>query len=607
MRKRASQMPSGESFSSSFTSSSLLSAILVLGSLGSGLAGDPFAHFDWTVSYLSSSPLGSKQQVIGINGLFPGPILNITTNWNIVINVKNELDEPLLLTWNGIQHRKNSWQDGVLGTNCPIPAGWNWTYQFQVKDQIGSFFYFPSLNFQRAAGGYGGIIINNRDVIPLPFAMPDGDITFFISDWYTKSHKKLRKDLEKGKDLGFPDGILINGFGPYQYDKQLVPDGITYQIINVEPAKTYRIRVHNVGISTSLNFRIQNHNLLLVETEGSYTVQQIYTNMDIHVGQSYSFLVTMDQNASTDYFIFASPSFNSSKFSKAAGVAVLHYSNSQGPALGPLPDPGESDAYVSMNQARSIRWNVSASAARPNPQGSFRYGDITVTDVYVILNRSPELINGKWRTTLNGISYLPPSTPLKLAQQFNLLGLYKLDFPNRLMNRPAKLDTSLINGTHKGFLEIIFQNNGTNVQSYHLDGYAFFVVGMDFGVWTESSRATYNKWDGVARSTTQVFPGAWTAILVSLDNAGIWNLRTENLDSWYLGQELYMSVVNPENDTDEFQLPDNTIYCGVLSSLQNDQAQRFKFSSASSTSNGRKIFLIALVAIAFGCFVLLPS
>lgn len=69
-------------------------------------------------------------------------------------------------------------------------------------------------------------------------------------------------------------------------------------------------------------------------------------------------------------------------------------------------------------------------------------------------------------------------------------------------------------------------------------------------------------------SLLQVFPGAWTAILVSLDNAGIWNLRTENLDSWYLGQELYMSVINPENDTTELQLPDNTIFCGVLSSFQ---------------------------------------
>lgn len=124
--------------------------------------------------------------------------------------------------------------------------------------------------------------------------------------------------------------------------------------------KTYRLRVHNVGISTSLNFRIQNHNLVLVETEGSYTVQQNYSNMDIHVGQSYSFLVTMDQNASSDYYIVASPRFvNASRSSKASGVALLHYSNSQGPASGPLPDPpNEFDTFFSMNQARSIRLDL---------------------------------------------------------------------------------------------------------------------------------------------------------------------------------------------------------------------------------------------------------
>jgi len=89
---------------------------------------------------------------------------------------------------NGIQHRKNCWQDGVLGTNCPIPSGWNWTYEFQVKDQIGSFFYFPSTGLQRAAGGFGGIVVNNRDVIAVPFGRPDGDITIFIGDWYNKNH-----------------------------------------------------------------------------------------------------------------------------------------------------------------------------------------------------------------------------------------------------------------------------------------------------------------------------------------------------------------------------------------------------------------------------------
>ncbi|KAH6766011.1 SKU5 similar 3 [Perilla frutescens var. hirtella] len=581
---------------------SFLWVCLVLELLRVGLGADPYVFYDWTVSYITTSPLGVKQQVIGIDGSFPGPILNVTTNWNVVVNVKNNLDEPFLLTWNGIQQRKNSWQDGLSGTNCPIPAGWNWTYQFQVKDQIGSFFYFPSLGLQRAAGGYGGIIVNNREVIPVPFGAPDGDITLFISDWYTKSHKELRKDLESGKSLGAPDGILFNGLGPYQYDKTLVPDGIPFQIINVEPGKTYRLRVHNVGISTSLNFRIQNHNLVLVETEGSYTVQQNYSNMDIHVGQSYSFLVTMDQNASSDYYIVASPRFvNASMSSKASGVSILHYSNSQGPASGPLPDPpNEYDTYFSMNQARSVRWNVSAGAARPNPQGSFRYGQITVTDVYVILNRPVELVEGKWRTTLNGISYIAPPTPLNLAQQFKVPGVFKLDFPNRFMNRPAKFDTSVINGTFKGFMEIIFQNNDTSVQSYHLDGYAFFVVGMDYGIWTENSRSTYNKWDGVARCTTQVFPGAWTAILVSLDNAGMWNLRTQNLDSWYLGQEVYVSVVNPENDGDEVLLPENAIYCGALSFLQKDQAQRVNFSAAPSLEKMIEIVILSMVVALLG-------
>lgn len=561
-----------------------------------GSAEDPFIFYDWTVSYITASPLGVKQQVIGINGEFPGPILNATTNWNVVVNVKNHLDEPLLITWNGLQQRKNSWQDGVSGTNCPIPPGWNFTYQFQVKDQIGSFFYFPSLHFQRAAGGYGGIIINNRNVIPVPFGTPDGDITFFISDWYTKSHKELRKELEDGIDLGAPDGILINGFGPYRYDGANVPDGTAFKIINVEQGKTYRIRVHNVGISTSLNFRIQYHNLLLVETEGSYTVQQNYTSMDIHVGQSYSFLVTMDQNASSDYYMVASPRFTNSSVSGAIGVAVLHYSNSQGPAAGPLPDPpNELDTYFSMSQARSIRWNVSAGAARPNPQGSFRYGDITVTDVYVLHHRPPELIGGRWGTTLNGISYFAPSTPLKLAQQFNIPGVFKMDFPNRMMNRPPKFDTSVINGSYRGFMEIILQNNDTTVQSYHLDGYAFFVVGMDFGIWTENSRGIYNKWDGVARCTTQVFAGAWTAILVSLDNVGMWNLRAQNLNSWYLGQEVYISVVNSEvTNKTELPVPDNAIYCGLLSYLQRTQAHKVSFSGTAPAGSRMLLLWVAL-------------
>lgn len=75
------------------------------------------------------------------------------------------------------------------------------------------------------------------------------------------------------------------------------------------------------------------------------------------MGQSFSFLVTMNQDAITDYYIVASSRFvNSSAKSKDSGVAILHYFNSQGPASGPVPDlPNEDDASFSISQARSIR------------------------------------------------------------------------------------------------------------------------------------------------------------------------------------------------------------------------------------------------------------
>ncbi|XP_016444886.1 monocopper oxidase-like protein SKS1 [Nicotiana tabacum] len=555
-------------------------------------AADPYVNFELEYSYITVSPLGVPQQVIAVNGKFPGPVLNVTTNYNVVVNVKNKLDENLLVTWPGIQMRRSSWQDGVLGTNCPIPAKWNFTYQFQVKDQIGSFFYSPSLNLQRASGGFGSFIITNRNIISIPFSPPDGDIVIIIGDWYTRDHKALRKDLDAGKQLGMPDGVLINGKGPFRYNTTFVPDAIDYETINVNPGKTYRVRVHNVGVSTCLNFRIQNHNLLLVETEGYYTSQQNYTSVDIHVGQSYTFLVTMDQNASSDYYIVASARFvNQSLWQKVTGVAVLHYSNSKGKAAGPLPDPPNDafDTSYALNQAMSIRQNVSASGARPNPQGSFHYGQINVTDLYLLKSVPPVVIDGKLRATYNGISFKNPETPIRLADVYHVKGDYKLDFPTKPMNRPPKVDTSVINATYKGFIEVILQNNDTVAQSFHMDGYSFFVVGMGFGEWTENNRGSYNRWDAIFRSTTQVFPGGWTAIMASLDNVGVWNLRVENLDRWYLGQETYMRIINPEDHSNKTELPvpSNALYCGALASKQKAQ----KTSSATTIFRSSELYL----------------
>ncbi|GMP53985.1 hypothetical protein CsSME_00019277 [Camellia sinensis var. sinensis] len=149
---------------------------------------DPYRFYTWNITYGDIYPLGVKQQGILINGQFPGPQIESVTNDNLIISVFNSLDEPFLISWNGVQQRRNSWQDGVYGTNCPIPPRKNFTYVLQVKDQIGSYFYFPSLAFHKAAGGFGGIKISSRSVIPVPFNPPAGDYTILAGDWFKQNH-----------------------------------------------------------------------------------------------------------------------------------------------------------------------------------------------------------------------------------------------------------------------------------------------------------------------------------------------------------------------------------------------------------------------------------
>ncbi|KAL7082966.1 hypothetical protein ACP275_14G133000 [Erythranthe tilingii] len=43
--------------------------------------------------------LKNPSSVIVVSGKFPDHVLNVTTNYNVVVNVKNKLDENLLMTW----------------------------------------------------------------------------------------------------------------------------------------------------------------------------------------------------------------------------------------------------------------------------------------------------------------------------------------------------------------------------------------------------------------------------------------------------------------------------------------------------------------------------
>ncbi|KAG5127837.1 hypothetical protein JHK82_028672 [Glycine max] len=343
---------------------------------------------DWHVSTdINLKPVSTDQPVITINGLFPGPLINATTNDVVHVNVFNDLDDPLLFTWNGIQQRLDSWEDGVSGTDCPIQPGRNWTYEFQTKDQIGTFSYFPSINFLKAGGGFGPIRVNNRPVISVPFPKPEAEFDLLIGDWYSSSYK-----------------------------------------------------------------------------------------------------------------------------------------------------------------------------------GTFNVRNVTIAETF-IFQASTAVIDGLSRYTVNNVSYLTPNTPLKLADYFsNGTGVYELDaYSKNTSNANAVRGVFVASALYKGWTEIVLKNNLDIIDTWHLDGYSFFVVGIGEGEWNPESRSSYNLYDPVARSTVPVYPGGWSAVYVYPDNPGIWNLRSQNLESWYLGEELYVRVYDADpNPAKEKPPPQNLLLCGLF-------------------------------------------
>ncbi|XP_047263818.1 L-ascorbate oxidase homolog [Capsicum annuum] len=283
---------------------------------------------------------GLDRELMGIliNGQFPGPTLNVVTNDNVIVTVINKLDDPLLITWNGVKQRKSSWQDGVVGTNCPIPPNSQWTYKMQMKVQIGTFTYFPSTLMHRAADGFGGINILARSVIPIPYPKPFEQFTLLVSDWWKTDNKVLQQILDQGQDFPFPDALHINGR----------PNSLKFTGMK---GYAYLFRVSNVGLTASINVRIQGHTLKLVEVEGSHTMQEVYESLDIHVGQSMAFLVTLHANPKDN--IVASTRFTKPILTV---TAILHYQGSNIPASKPLPVGPTYQVQWSMKQARTIRY-----------------------------------------------------------------------------------------------------------------------------------------------------------------------------------------------------------------------------------------------------------
>jgi len=98
--------------------------------------------------------------------------------------------------------------DGAVGfTQCPIPKGKDFTYEFQIDSaQSGTFWYHAHSQVQRADGLYGGLIVH-RPVSP--GLEPESkqynygaEVLLLVGDWYHRSAEEVLAWYLNSRSLG---------------------------------------------------------------------------------------------------------------------------------------------------------------------------------------------------------------------------------------------------------------------------------------------------------------------------------------------------------------------------------------------------------------------
>ena len=96
------------------------------------------------------------------NGQVPGPLIRVQPNERILVRVKNDLPDPTTVHWHGLILPIE--QDGVPEmSQPPIEPGGEHSYEFDVPDTPGTYFYHTHFNAdrQQPLGLYGALIIDD--------------------------------------------------------------------------------------------------------------------------------------------------------------------------------------------------------------------------------------------------------------------------------------------------------------------------------------------------------------------------------------------------------------------------------------------------------------
>lgn len=331
---------------------------------------------------------------------------------------------------------------GVPGiTQCTIRPGKSHVYQFRPT-QAGTLWWHSHEGFQRRSV-YGLIAIDHstdttRRVGPVTY---DEERTLLVSDWFLGDGRRQLRSLlgAPAKWIGEPVTIMMNGracipvSGPLANHSHY-SDGVLQNApsLDVEPEKTYRLRIVGAATLTYLTMGIFDHNLTIVEAETSLVDPITVNAIDIGPGQSYS--VILRTKSVTELKRSRSDGLFSIKFMarlrncSISGVAFLQYRADSLKRSRSVPLPSEQDfppppflpaiddVEWSLSQARSLKSSSESRSSKDVNNEVPKNANRTI----VIHSNEMTFSDGRVRWVVNNISFAVPGTPALHAVKFGL-------------------------------------------------------------------------------------------------------------------------------------------------------------------------------------------
>ncbi|KAI0285717.1 multicopper oxidase-domain-containing protein, partial [Russula brevipes] len=273
------------------------SANFVVGSI----VGQPSQErkFNFTVALANGAPDGVNKTMLVVNGMYPGPTIEVNQGDRLVVNVKNNLPNATSIHWHGLFQNGTNWYDGTSGiTECGIPPGQSLTYSFTLGEFTGTTWYH-ALSTQYTDGVTGALIVHpTQNTSTLPTY--DDEIVIQMADLYHDQSQILLADYlspvgiagQQGNEP-VPDGGTINGIGQYS----AADTGGSYFDYTIQRNKTYRLRLVNAGSFASIRFSIDNHPLTLIEADGTLLAPTQVSGVTVAVAQRYSALLYANQTS----------------------------------------------------------------------------------------------------------------------------------------------------------------------------------------------------------------------------------------------------------------------------------------------------------------------